>query len=554
MSCYRWLASMVPLVYCVLLSACDKNDGQEQKQVRDETVANKADQANIQADSDPDQIEKRKRTKKPEPEEMIKTSFLRSDSPTAAVARHPGLSELAAINKVTAAIAESTQSGPTLVIWILDQSESASRLVSGVQAALISFYEQFGAGKIATGSANNLFTAVVAFGGNVQFLVEYPTSDINAVTDALKSFEGDSSGKELTFAAVQETLRKYKEYRTRRRYQLMVVIVTDESGDDRQLIGDIIESPDHAPRRLGIPIYVIGPPAPFGREVGLKGSREGKSVRQGPESRESERIRLAFWGSSYGVDLIDSGFGPFELEWLCRDSGGLFLAIRPEFKRQRRFKSQFDNEWPSLSAGRFDPQAMRKYAPAYESERSYRAKIEANQAKQALLNAAKIRRTDIDKIPPIDFVITTEARLQNEVTAAQRVAAQLEPEVDRFYEVLKVGEDDRDKLTEPRWQAGFDLAMGRVMAAKARVEGYNEMLAALKRGKKFENPDSNRWYLESASITVDAGSGLKKLGERARTYLQRVVDEHPGTPWAKIAAEELKSDIGWKWVEKGPSN
>ena len=32
-------------------------------------------------------------------------------------------------------------------------------------------------------------------------------------------------------------------------------------------------------------------------------------------------------------------------------------------------------------------------------------------------------------------------------------------------------------------------------------------------------------------------------------YLQRVVDEHPDTPWAHLAKLELDTPIGWKWVE-----
>lgn len=32
-------------------------------------------------------------------------------------------------------------------------------------------------------------------------------------------------------------------------------------------------------------------------------------------------------------------------------------------------------------------------------------------------------------------------------------------------------------------------------------------------------------------------------------YLQRVVDDHPGTPWAMLAERELAVPLGWKWRE-----
>lgn len=549
----RWLALLVPLTWCILICACSHGD-KDSAGARDRVTEAAIEESNPPNAAEPEGLTASKHKREPESEELIKTTFLRSDSPAAAAARHPGLSELAAVNKVTAAVEESIEGGPTFVIWLFDISESASQMVSGVRSALISFYEKVAVGEAAAGSSHNLFTSVIVFGSDVQFLVDVPTNNTAEVAEALNTFERDSSGKELTFTAVERALSKYKEYRTRRRYEVMLVVVTDESGDDRDLVEPLLDSPGHSPRRLGIPVYVIGVPAPFGRTAGLEGGPEGGKIRQGPESREVERISLAFWGSSYGVDLIDSGFGPFHLEWLCRDSGGLYLAVRPEFNGRRRFQSRFANKWPTLSAGRFDPQVMRRYAPQYESSETYWTKIKENRAKQALLNAAKLRSTDVDRLPPIEFTVTTQARLQQDVTNAQRAAARLEPEVGRFYEVLQAGEVDREKLTQPRWQAGFDLAMGRVLATKARVEGYNEMLAALKRGMKFENPDSNRWQLEPAAITVDAGSGLVKLGKKARMYLQRVVEQHPGTPWAKIAGQELKSDIGWRWAERTPGS
>jgi hypothetical protein len=70
----------------------------------------------------------------------------------------------------------------------------------------------------------------------------------------------------------------------------------------------------------------------------------------------------------------------------------------------------------------------------------------------------------------------------------------------------------------------------------------------LKRGKTFQNASSKEWVLESAD-NFETESTIKKLAEKAKTYLERVVHEHPGTPWAKIAEEELKTPLGWKWTE-----
>jgi hypothetical protein len=115
-------------------------------------------------------------------------------------------------------------------------------------------------------------------------------------------------------------------------------------------------------------------------------------------------------------------------------------------------------------------------------------------------------------------------------------------------EILKVAERDRDKEAVPRWQAGYDLAIGRALAAKARTVGYNLMLAEVKRGKKFKNPKNNTWILRpSKNVTV--GTQIANDAAKAEEYLNRVIHEHEGTPWAYLARIELGDPLGWEWTE-----
>jgi hypothetical protein len=138
--------------------------------------------------------------------------------------------------------------------------------------------------------------------------------------------------------------------------------------------------------------------------------------------------------------------------------------------------------------------------------------------------------------------------MAKQTSQAQQFAARNLPDLDRLHAVLAPGEADRDKLTGPRWQAEFDLALGRVLANKTRLDGYNSMIAALKRGKTFTKESSDAWLLEPAD-SFETESTIKRMGERAKMYLQRVVKEHPGTPWAAIAEDELKTPLGWTWKE-----
>ncbi|MGI9455569.1 MAG: vWA domain-containing protein, partial [Aeoliella sp.] len=196
----------------------------------------------------------------------------------------------------------------------------------------------------------------------------------------------------------------------------------------------------------------------------------------------------------------------------------------------------------------FDPLVMRSYRPDYVTVEEYRGRLANNMAKAALVEAATLSWTEQMENIRLRFPKVDEAALAQDLSRAQRVAAKLEPKVARLASILRQGEKDRDKLIEPRWQAGFDLALGRALATKVRTEGYNSMLALAKQGMKFENEKNDTWILVPSG-KVTTGSVLSKEGDMARLYLERVVQDHAGTPWALLAEKELRIPFGWEWTE-----
>ena len=66
--------------------------------------------------------------------------------------------------------------------------------------------------------------------------------------------------------------------------------------------------------------------------------------------------------------------------------------------------------------------------------------------------------------------------------------------------------------------------------------------------KTFEKQGSNRWRLVP-SKEIAGGPTVRKIAKKAEEYLTRVIDEHPGTPWAMLAERELGTPMGWEWKE-----
>jgi hypothetical protein len=311
-----------------------------------------------------------------------------------------------------------------------------------------------------------------------------------------------------------------------------------------------------------MPVYVVGVPAPFGRkEAFVKYVHPDKekydqtpidvAVDQGPESLLPERIKLGFIGGGYEDprENFDSGFGPFGLTRLAYQTGGMYFTVHPNRTVGREVRKN-DTEVMSAYLSRFfDPRLMRRYRPDYVSVNEYREKAVRNRARGALLQAAAISATTpMDRVQQ-SFEKLDEARFAQALTFAQRDAAKLEPKLNQLVETLKSGERDRRQEEELRWQAGYDLAYGRALAAKVRTEGYNTMLAQAKQGMKFKNEKSDTWVIRP-SDNITTGSVLSKEADKAKELLERVATDHAGTPWAMLAERELSTPLGWEWKEE----
>ena len=66
--------------------------------------------------------------------------------------------------------------------------------------------------------------------------------------------------------------------------------------------------------------------------------------------------------------------------------------------------------------------------------------------------------------------------------------------------------------------------------------------------KPFTKKGNNQWILKPGSH-ANAVPDIKKKATKATMYLKRVIDQHPGTPWADLAERELSQPMGWEWTE-----
>ena len=461
-----------------------------------------------------------------------------TDSPWA---RGVAFTESQAVERIARELKDAVQVRPTLVVWIFDQSAAAGTIRRAVASAAVQMPSRIAGHESGNqtqttvrGSANNLSTAIIAFGTKVQVLTPRPVVDAGELPDPSAITEESTPGTQA-YAAVKKAAELFAPYRLRG-HEVVFVLVAHSTATDEANFDSAVSALNDA----AIRVFGIGPAAPFGRLTdALTADLKPASAPIDRDSLHSERIKLYFTGNEGDAELTDSGYGPFHLERLCRATKGNFLRLLPNGSPG----------WATEDDGDVFPALLRRYAPDYVSEAEYQKILAENRACRALHEAAELPPARVLVPPTYEFRKQEEAAMNRALSVAQRASAEHQTALERLQQTLAAGEDDRPRLTRPRWQAAFDLAYGRACAARARNDGYNHMLALLKNGKPFTNPQSTTWSLKPAD-GIAGRSDLDTMARKAKTLLERVVHEHAGTPWAAMAARELQTPCGWEWTER----
>ncbi|WP_437230270.1 vWA domain-containing protein [Planctomicrobium sp. SH661] len=439
-----------------------------------------------------------------------------------------------AMDRIAFEIQQSLKDRRTLVIWLFDASGSLESRREAIADRFDNIYKQLGA----QGKTDGLYSVVASYGEKPAIHTSEPIQDVAKLSNIVRNdIKKDESGKEYVFGTLKLVLEKYKNWeRNRGHWNRLVFIVTDERGDDaEQYLEDVIT----LAKRTQTKVYTIGNAAIFGREKGYvrytapDGFVADIPVDQGPESAFPDGVQLPFIGSpaDWKLNQMSASYGPYALTRLCAETNGLYLITEDS------------------KGYAFDRSIMRRYAPDYRPVRIQEQEISKNIAKSALVNVARMTYLDSLPSPALEFRAYNDNILRTDLGEAQKPVAEVDVPLRRLYEGLKIGEQGRDKLTEERWRAAFDLAMGRILAMRVRYAGYNLMLANMKVSPKaFTTDKGNMWRLVP-SDKIESGPEMRKAAEQAKVYLRRVVDEHPGTPWAMLAERELSTEMGWSWEE-----
>jgi hypothetical protein len=456
-----------------------------------------------------------------------------------------------ALDRVTWEIAKSLQERKVLVVWMIDASGSVVPQRQALVKRLKRIYGELGAlesaGQVPR-LQQPLLSGVVLFGAETTFLTKEPTDKIEDVMEAIQSAPTDPSGVENVFSSVIKIMDNWHKYRTDNGRRIMLVVVTDEAGDDHgpPLERAIKKCQDH-----GAKAYVIGPAAPFGRREGYvpyvakeNGRTYQLPVDLGPESVVVENVDLPFWYEGPQLTYLSSGFGPYALNRLVKETGGVY------------FMTNMTTNSGLSTIGEFDPVMMKAFEPDYRfsSREQFMKDMLAHPLRLSVVGMAEYSQTTnlrAQGTPVMEFRVQPN-NFRQQFTDAQKSAAISSLAIDS---ILAKMPPNTEKLyasePSPRWRLAFSLSYGRLLAQKVRALEYNSALAQMK-GTYTDSDVANRvnHFIFRPDRELNYAPNVRKQARQAEEHLQRVINDAPGTPWEMLAKRELKDGFGVRLIER----
>lgn len=452
-----------------------------------------------------------------------------------------------AMDRITQEILNQLSKSKVLVIWCFDQSNSMKDDQREIRERIERVYTELGLSDSTKGEA--LWTAVGSFGQRWVAHTQRPTSNLDEIRAAIDSVPVDETGQEMMCPAVSESIEFFRRFSRQRR--VMLVLVTDESGQlDNNALA--LETTIQQAKSARCGVYVLGREAVFGYPYAymLHTDKETQigfwlQIDRGPETAFAEQLQID--GFTRRWDAFPSGFGPYSQTRLARETGGIFFMLpSPETNLVRG-----DNR-------KYELEAMRPYLPDLMDRNTYLQQRQGSELQQTMWQVI----SDLDPYNPshakyvelpVNFSIVPEQFAQ-QAQDAKQVA-------DGLVQYIHVAEKAMEKIAplrkheyNPRWKANYDLMFAQLLAYKVRIYEYRSYLDAfLKTPKVIKNPlgperKTNNWELRTRAETI-TGEETKAYIVRATALLNKIVAEHPGTPWAARAQWELNRGFGVDLVE-----
>lgn len=438
--------------------------------------------------------------------------------------------------------------GRCIAVWLFDESKSMKPHQQIVRQKVDELYESLGI--VGGGVAENkrIVTAVCSYGKDFHVLLKDPTADMAKVRDAIDKVPVDESGAENYLAAVNGVLNEFSGYAKKYSRNIVIVIVTDEAGDDDappkegpsplEVTVDRLKKRWGAENKLSASVLAFGYEAGafgYGRELTYdpsvpKGTDPYAWVNRGIESAFSEMIGHDYYFRN--VERVPSGFGPYGLSRLCHETGGVYYLMR------QSGATSYDYE-----------KLLKGYQPELENRAEVAARNAKNNARKLIMMIpgawGAIGWREDRKFDPY-YWNNEGGRKQMETTLkiVDEWLALINDAIKRMSELANVSFADTPSAR--RWEANRDLMWAQLHKHRFELIQLRLTMQDLQSGKNIPPPGDIGWHigLDGGVLRGDMEKVKEEIGN-VRALFQEVVDRHAGTPWEVYARGEMNSLHGF---------
>ncbi|MFO0954876.1 MAG: vWA domain-containing protein [Isosphaeraceae bacterium] len=440
-----------------------------------------------------------------------------------------------ALDQIAREILRHLAKSKLTVVWLFDESGSMKDDQRTIRAKFdrvaTELKVNLADNKKAAGALNHL---IVGFGEGLHFLMKKPTLNIDEIGAAIDKIPVDETGTENTMKALATVANECAGWINKER-KVMMVLVTDESGDD----GGYLEEAYQSVVGRGITLYVIGRQSLFGYDrMHLKyvdpvtKDVYWPAIRRGPETAD---IELLQWDGLHGRNEEQpSGFAPYELARLTKASGGIYFQLPTEEGQRARQRERA-----------YSMVEMKEYMPDYVNRMAYVAAREKSPFRTRLRQI--IERTK-DYGYPTHFPIAPNEMVPKAMEAGGKAAERLEDllAIEKELEQIR---PLRDREPSKRWQAHYDLIRAQIVVYQIKSYEYRacleEMVKNLPMPSRPPGPgEVIEWDLVHSKQRKAAKDQTEKKYRQAESLLNEVIAMHPKTPWADLAQDELNRGFG----------
>ena len=450
-----------------------------------------------------------------------------------------------AMDRITQEILWALDRSDVLVVWVFDQSESMKDDQREIRQRINKVYTELGLTEKSQGE--HLLTAVTSYGRGFIQHTRRPTADLDLVREAIDKVPIDPSGKEMMTQAIGTSIAKHRQYARRGRRQMMVVVVSDESGD-QQSNHKYLENAIAEAKSADCRCYFLGRESVFGYpyvHISWKHPQTNHThwlpVDRGPETAFIEQLQTNGFRRRY--DAFPSGFGPYEQTRIARETGGIFFMLPSlESKLVRGEKRKYELE------------AMQSYKP------DLRSRLEVVQDRTKLraliwkvVNDLNPYNEQVQKVIELRHSFSPKPDVFLKQVAQEQTKAKLYLNyLAAAQKAMEDGVELRNQETSPRWRANYDLIYAQIVAYQARVYEYGAYLEYFKKNPKVvpfrktvnkKVKTLNHWHIHTQRPTL-TGEISEPYIKKSSELFQEVMSKHPGTPWAARAQWELRRGFG----------